>query len=305
MLIPPPSQLAAEWFSADSRATATALAWSAQAIGVALGYLVAPQLAPSASDIPQLMKFLAYLGISLFVLSLTYPRRSKLAPTASAAFAKLGFLSNGTKRLFKNRHYVALLLTWGLTCGALVSLSTFLVIFMKRRPSHSSDQQLGWIGFVGNLTSLVGGVFVPALVDLSRMQRSINSILVGLFGASAILCAVFGWTLCSGPASLSAWVITSPYIILSFTYGAISPLVFELAAELSFPVAEETAAAWLNIFYMLFNVTAVELSNAAHETGIVVYGTAVAVGVCTLFLIPVRSGDARISIDAGPSVRKV
>ena len=55
-----PPQLAAQWFPANQRATATAVAWSAQSIGVALGYLLAPTLAKTTEDIPTMMKYSSY-----------------------------------------------------------------------------------------------------------------------------------------------------------------------------------------------------------------------------------------------------
>lgn len=47
-----PPQLAAAWFPPRHRATATAIGWSAQCIGVAIGYLIAPMLCPEPSDLP-------------------------------------------------------------------------------------------------------------------------------------------------------------------------------------------------------------------------------------------------------------
>lgn len=79
------------------------------------------------------------------------------------------------------------------------------------------------------------------------MQKRMKWIAIPLFVFSAVLMGVFGFMINFAPPGMSVWVISLPYFGSSFLYGAVTPLAFELAAELVFPVAEETASAWINI----------------------------------------------------------
>lgn len=249
-----PPQLAAAWFPIEQRATATAIAWAAQSVGVALGYLLAPRLAPTAGDIPRLMRWLAWASFGTLALCCVTPATPRLAPSTSAGVEKMGILQGG-KALAKNRGYILLLLSWSTMYGVCVALSSLLDVFFSGEKGHNrhsfSDTTIGWAGFVGNGVGIVGNIIVPAYVDARGLQRHLKTFIFGLLLATCALCASFTVVACFIPGRLSIWAVSWPYIALSLTYGAVSPLVFELAAELSFPVAEETAAAYLNIIFMV------------------------------------------------------
>ena len=80
-------------------------------------------------------------------------------------------------------------------------------------------------------------------------------------------------------------------------YGAVSPLVFELAGELSFPVAEETAAAYLNIAFMIINTAAVEAGTLLTPLQTLL-GTTGLLLVCTALLAPIRNTMSRSTLDS-------
>ena len=111
-----PPQLAAEFFPLHQRTTATAIAWGAQLIGVALGYALFPRLAPTPGKIVEMNFVLAVMCLGTFVLSFTFPGKPPTPPTTSASISKLGFFE-GMGVLFRKPMYVLLAAAVGMTGG--------------------------------------------------------------------------------------------------------------------------------------------------------------------------------------------
>eukprot|EP00035_Acanthoeca_spectabilis_P004092 m.98615 g.98615 ORF g.98615 m.98615 type:complete len:319 (-) comp12440_c0_seq1:4807-5763(-) len=295
-----PPQLAAAWFPIEQRATATAIPWGAQSVEVAAGYLVAPAIAPSAGDIPRLMRVLAYAGFATLGLCCITPPAPSQPPSASASHTKQGLLE-GVPSLARNRGFVCLLFSWGGMYGVCVGLSSLLDEFFGggkgASPHHYTDTETGWVGFAGNGVGIVGNIGIPALVDMCGLQRHLKVFIVVLMILTTGLCGAFLSTASFVEGHLSVWAVSAPYIALSFTYGAVSSLVFELASELVFPVAEETAAAYLNIMFMVLNTGVLE-AGTHFSTTIVLAGSTIVLAICTLLLYPIPEANRRISIDS-------
>ena len=59
--------------------------------------------------------------------------------------------------------------------------------------------------------------------------------------------------------------VGASYTAVGFLFGAAGPLALELAAEASFPVAEETAASYMTLGWQLVNVVRVLPSCATSS----------------------------------------
>ena len=124
-----PPQLAALWFPPRERASATAVGWGASCIGVSIGYVMGPLLAPTPDTVPDLMRVLAILGLALLLLSLSFPAAPSVAPSASASADKLGFVK-GLRQVAGNGSFLLLMASWS-TAGAIVQAwATFLDMFL-------------------------------------------------------------------------------------------------------------------------------------------------------------------------------
>jgi len=142
-----PPQLAAMWFPPTQRATATAIAWSAQAFGVAIGYYLGPVLVHTPDDIPALMLNLAIQAAGLFLLSLTLPAKPPNPPSQSATAHKLGFFE-GLSHVW-SWSFALLALSWSVSIGASSAWFSMLDIFLDGR---FTDEHIGRIGAVGMIT---------------------------------------------------------------------------------------------------------------------------------------------------------
>eukprot|EP00041_Stephanoeca_diplocostata_P023541 m.580309 g.580309 ORF g.580309 m.580309 type:complete len:404 (-) comp22321_c0_seq12:1679-2890(-) len=245
-----PVQLAAEWFPAHQRIVATGIAFNAQSIGVAVGFLFAPYIVSQPDDVPDLMRWLGVWAAASLALVCTFPKAPALPPSTTASAVKHGFLAGG-KKLVRNKMFLLLAFAWAVCAGTIQAVISFLDQFMgdmKHNGHTYSDASIGVVGFVGNFSVIFGGVVIPLAIDVFSWHRQMKWVLLvtllavaGLLGAMAFLVCYY-----SGPW-LSVWITGLPFILFCAIGGGVSPVFMELAGEHTFPVSEETAAAYSEI----------------------------------------------------------
>jgi len=116
------SQLSTVWFPDTQRATATALAYTANALGTSVGFLLGPGLAPTPEDLPTLL----YVEIGMAALpilgGIIYYRDRPRHPPSAAALAHFegryesNFLK-GVKDSILNISFVLVILAGGIQAG--------------------------------------------------------------------------------------------------------------------------------------------------------------------------------------------
>lgn len=296
MIAPP--QLAAQWFPLNQRASATALAWTSQTIGVAVGYLIGPRLAKTASDLPHLNFVSGTICVSLFVLSLTYPRKPKHAPTRSAQVDKTGFIA-GARVLIRNPIYMVILVAIGCSCGTALTWATFLDDFLG---GTISDEDLGNIGFFSYIANICGALSVGLSIDLFHLQRRMRLMLIVLFVLATMAVAAFLWLVYLSPVPVHLYVLGTVYVTFGFFFGAVAPLALELAAEISFPVSEETAAAYIMLAWNIIDAASFEIFYTISPKTVNFVTIAIMLGCLCLLLSLLCSTPkkTRISFDDGP-----
>eukprot|EP00729_Bicosta_minor_P003293 gene3293-28038_t len=309
-----PPQLAAAWFPPRHRATATAIGWSAQCIGVAIGYLIAPMLCPEPSDLPYLMKVLGYQGIALLALSFTFPSAPLIAPSASAAVEKTGFVS-GLRPAAKN---------WSLGFAANLMNMAGSIIIPPLVSGKYMQRRWKWIVVVlQGMAAVAVGAFTYFLYDLypytnhsNQSNHSNHSNLTTytlldtrsgeVWGAGSF--DSFGpagddgrrglMNVGSGLDSVPAgfYAFGSVFCLGSFFFGGSSVIGLELASEIVFPVSEESAAAYMTLLYMVFNIATMEAGNVLSGKAINI-GVASLLACCAAIVIPIKVGNKRMTID--------
>ncbi|KAK3700887.1 hypothetical protein QZH41_012705 [Actinostola sp. cb2023] len=255
--------LSATWFPPNERMTATAIATLASYLGSATSYIMGPYIVPDVDygnityrkgekiDIDLLrnmtsQKHLDFLeskineyilaeciilGILFFVALIYFPAKPPTPPCKSSAMERLDFCL-GAKTLLKNRHFWLLLVVFGVSNGINWGWSSVQDLIF----SHVgiSQKAAGWLGFSGNIASLVAIIF-SWYTD--RMKRHAKAILIFLFVSTSSAQLVLTLA-CDQVIPLTLVVFYASGIAQMVFYSGTVPLIMEIAAECAFPVAE-------------------------------------------------------------------
>jgi len=252
-----PSKLAEEWFPPLERTTATAIAALGNQSGTVVLYVLVPVLCPdtTASDILHLNAFLAGLSILNALMAFAYlPNHPPTPPSASAAMSRregeevgvtLASLARAMRSMLCNGPYMAILTAYSLVLGMANTVGALITANLMQVGGNQAIA--GWVGFGGNLGSLVVGVTVAALTDrLKARSGALKAVLVGSttlaglsFGLYAVcLSGAMASVLPTGPGLLTLTAFA--YAASSIFTGVAIPLYFDLAAELTYPLPEGT-----------------------------------------------------------------
>ena len=122
------------------------------------------------------------------------------------------------------------------------------------------------------LLGLVGSLALSGMVDALGLQRDIKAVLAWTMLVWTMSVGVFVYLVYYAPFptgaddTSSVWAIGASNAAVNFLTGAVSPLAFELVAEVTFPVSEETAAAYMTLMLSVFNLALMEGANALDGT---------------------------------------
>ncbi|KAB0358592.1 hypothetical protein FD755_014361 [Muntiacus reevesi] len=163
--------LSTTWFSADERATATAIASMLSYLGGACAFLVGPLVVPAPNgtapllasensrahikDLIETVLYAEFGGVCLlFSATLAYfPPRPPLPPSVAAASQRLSYRRSFC-RLLSNLRFLMIALAYAIPLGVFAGWSGVLDLILT--PVHVSQVDAGWIGF----WSIVGGCVV-------------------------------------------------------------------------------------------------------------------------------------------------
>jgi len=144
------SQLSTVWFPDTQRATATALAYTANALGTSVGFLLGPGLAPTPEDLPTLL----YVEIGMAALpilgGIIYYRDRPRHPPSAAALAHFegryesNFLK-GVKDSILNISFVLVILAGGIQAGTTNGWQG--VLTQQLEGVKYTEKEAGWLGF--------------------------------------------------------------------------------------------------------------------------------------------------------------
>ncbi|XP_052254255.1 solute carrier family 49 member 4 homolog isoform X2 [Dreissena polymorpha] len=267
-----PPLISAEWFPPEQRTTATAVGLIWNTLGLAVSFILGPYLVPLRElhpnnttmnistivaqgvvgdnytnltnsfidyDIPKerddLMLYMYYsCGWSVFCLLLffTYfPSKPPLPPSPTASMQRLEF-KVGLKKLLVNRTFWLLCFAYGVSGGILSCWQGVLDVNLS---DHDVSQDMaGWLGFYGVIATCVAALGV-AKADI--FAKHTKWFLIGLYLSGGACFIVFVLALISVVPD-TAVVLYSTYIIANLLLGASSPLFFEMACEVTYPIAE-------------------------------------------------------------------
>ncbi|XP_064627340.1 heme transporter FLVCR2-like isoform X2 [Lineus longissimus] len=253
-----PARLAAVWFGPNEVSTATAIGVFGNQVGVALGFLIPPNMIPFSRDYDEVghnmsIMFYATAGVTtaLFILVLCVFKKSPPVPPSLAQVAAVQAAANedygaSLKRLLKNRGFLLLTLTYGVNTGSYYAIGTLLnPIILK----YYEGQQLlvGYIGLTLVLAGVLGSVVAGIWLDKTKTFR-LTTILI--YALSMVGMAVFSGTLHLGQIVVVFVVVGA----LGFFMTGYLPVGFEFAAEITYPESEGTSSGLLNASAQCFGI---------------------------------------------------
>ena len=213
----------------------------------------------NGDDVSMFIRGIALMSfIPLALILLFFPDHPDRAPSATYADkAKKRHLGNdvsycrGFWLAFTNRSFLFLVIAGGLQAGSWFVWSTTLPNILL--PLAFSPSQAGSFASVTRFAGIIGGFLAGRLADGTLLHRRLKP-MICLF----LFLAICGFTMftLSNPSTILHQHQPLPHTygflfisvaIAGFFLGAVSPLFYELSAELTYPSPESTSAAIMTL----------------------------------------------------------
>ncbi|XP_051502207.1 feline leukemia virus subgroup C receptor-related protein 2-like isoform X2 [Myxocyprinus asiaticus] len=254
-----PSQIASVWFGSDEVSTACAIGVFGNQLGIAIGFLVPPVLVPNVDDINELAQHISIMfyitaGVAtvIFVLVVfVFQDKPEIPPSAAQAAlrnAPAGQYSYtaSIRRLLLNKHFILLIITYGLNVGCFYAISTLLNrMIMEHYPGE--EVNAGRIGLSLVIAGMVGSLICGIWLDKTKTYKKTT---LSVYLLSFVGMVIYTFTLDLG----HLWVVFLTSGALGFFMTGYLPLGFEFAVELTYPESEGTSSGLLNCSAQMFGI---------------------------------------------------
>lgn len=219
------TKIAARWFPARERATASGLGILALYLGPLAAMLLSPYLVLKVG----LPRLLLYYGIAAAVSAAVFLLLAREHPPTPAGRDERTLMFDGLKSMLRRRDFRLLLVIFFVGLGMFNAVSTWIEDIV--RPRGFTISQAGWLGGLMLFGGIVGAVVIPLLSDRSRRRKPFI-----LFALIGLIPGLLGMTFASG----------YPLVLLSsFVFGfcllSAGPIGFQYAAEITYPAPEGTS----------------------------------------------------------------
>ena len=219
------TKIAARWFPARERATASGLGILALYLGPLAAMLLSPYLVLKVG----LPRLLLYYGIAAAVSAAVFLLLAREHPPTPAWRDERTLMFDGLKSMLRRRDFRLLLVIFFVGLGMFNAVSTWIEDIV--RPRGFTISQAGWLGGLMLFGGIVGAVVIPLLSDRSRRRKPFI-----LFALIGLIPGLLGMTFASG----------YPLVLLSsFVFGfcllSAGPIGFQYAAEITYPAPEGTS----------------------------------------------------------------
>lgn len=219
------TKVAARWFPAEERATASGLG----TLALYLGPLLAMFLGPSLVLHVGLPRMLLIYGIATAAAAAIFLVVAREHPPTPAGHDERALMLDGLKSMIRQRDFIILLFMFFVGLGLFNSVSTWVEDII--RPRGFSITQAGTLGGLMLVGGIVGAVIVPLFSDKLRRRKpfillALGGLLPGLLGIT--FAQSYGFLLLSGFA-------------FGFFLLSAGPIGFQYGAEITHPAPEGTS----------------------------------------------------------------
>ncbi|XP_061125652.1 feline leukemia virus subgroup C receptor-related protein 1 [Syngnathus typhle] len=255
-----PSRVASVWFGPKEVSTACATAVLGNQLGVAIGFLLPPVLVPNtpsdvelvAHNISVMFYGTAAVSTALFILTIIVMKdRPPLPPSQAQAVLPVGPPEDYSYRrsivnLMKNKAFILLLISYGITTGCFYSVSTILNQ-MIMACYENEELNAGRIGLTLVVAGMVGSILCGLWLDHTKTFK-LTTLLVNCLTLISML--IFTFTLDLN----NIYVVFFTGGLLGFFMTGYLPVGFEFGVEITYPESEGTSSGLLNTSAQIFGI---------------------------------------------------
>ncbi|XP_064617494.1 heme transporter FLVCR2-like isoform X2 [Liolophura sinensis] len=245
-----PPRLAAVWFGLDEVSTATSIGVFGNQVGVAVGFLIPPEIVPNSEDLGKvgrdlriMMYSTAGVTTALFILVLLFFKEQPPRPPSRAQQLAVQSLANtnyiqSLKNLLRHRGFIILVFAYGFNTGSFYAVSTLLnTLVLNYFPAQGQDA--GRIGLTIVVAGVLGAIVAGIWLDKTRTYKATT---LSIYIMSCAGMAAFTFTMDLD----RIWVVYITAGTLGFFMTGYLPVGFEFAAEITYPEPEGTSSGLLN-----------------------------------------------------------
>ncbi|VDI56415.1 MFS transporter, FLVCR family, disrupted in renal carcinoma protein 2 [Mytilus galloprovincialis] len=330
-----PALIASVWFPLDQRATATAIGSFFNYAGVAVGFVIGPQLVsapkynhssatgPSQSndlttdisvttasydnhttllnysqlqtETMWLMYYECMAAGALFIAGLIYFPNKPPTPPSYTASVKRIEYTNALGKIIRNGPVWLISLAYALPAGVYGVWGSVLDVILN--PVGVSQANVGWIGFFATMAGCFGSLVIARFADLFMKHMKLFLVCLYICGGGSY---VWFTLICTKiiPYSL-VQIYISCIIGCIFLNGGI-PLFYELSCEVSYPIAEGITGAFLTLLNNSFGVMfllALQIPNIGTSWMNWTLLGSIAVGLLFMFAFPESYGRTDLDME--------
>ncbi len=219
------TKVAARWFPARERATASGLG----TLALYLGPLAAMGLTPPLVIRHGVKTMLIIYGVATLVAAIAFFALFRERPPTPAGHEERALMLDGLKQMLRQRDFILLMAIFFVGLGIFNGVSTWIETII--RPRGFTIAQAGALGALMLVGGILGAIALPLLSDLRRRRRPF--IVISLAG---MIPGLLGMTFATSYPLLLASGFVFGFLLLSS-----GPIGFQYGAEITHPAPEGTS----------------------------------------------------------------
>jgi cyanate permease len=220
--------IAARWFPAGERATASGLGSLAMYVGILLGLALTPYLA-LRSGILGMLTIYGMAAVVAMLVFLVFGRERPPTPPCPPDQESRSLVLDGLNKMIRQRDFIFLMIIFFVGLGAFNAVTTWIEQILS--PRHFTATQAGDAGGMMIFGGILGAVIIPLLSDKYRKRAPF--LLLAVFGAAVGL---------AGVTFVTSYALL---LVFSFIFGffllSAGPVGFQFGAEMTYPAPEGTS----------------------------------------------------------------
>lgn len=220
--------IAARWFPAGERATASGIGSLAIYLGILLGIALTPYVV-LRSGIPGMLMIYGAGSVVAMVIFFVFTRERPPSPPCPPDQEARSLALEGLNKMIRQRDFIYLMIIFFVGLGAFNAVTTWIEQILS--PRNFSATQAGNAGGIMILGGILGAVILPLLSD--KYRKRVPFLLLAVIGAAI------------GLAGITYVTSYTPLLVFSFIFGffllSAGPIGFQYGAEITFPAPEGTS----------------------------------------------------------------